>query len=358
MLQVQQYLKEKSLEQLKEELHIDYKIDGDLLCLNYNQINSPMGNPISQECRGLILHRETLQVINKSFHKFFNYGEGFIPDIDWASAQIQEKIDGSIISLYHYQNEWHCGTKKVPRANQPLELFPDLTFRAVVEMAIRDMGYTWESFTSYLYPDYSYSFELTSPETQVQIFYPDRKLTLLAAWNRNTLEEIADLSYLPFPRPKLYNIKTLKEVIDVANSFGCKEQEGFVVVDKNLNRIKVKNEAYVLAGKFKDSLYHPRHMINLLQLDKFDDVVAVVPEFWGNKMREMNDRVIKFIAMVDSEYDKIKNIEDQKAFALEALKTKIHSLLFRMRRFKKTGMQCFVETDADSILQLMENTGI
>lgn len=60
-----------------------------------------MKEPIVQECRGLILDEaEGWRVVCMPYKKFFNFGEDCCADIDWSTAKVQEKLDGSLISLY------------------------------------------------------------------------------------------------------------------------------------------------------------------------------------------------------------------------------------------------------------------
>jgi hypothetical protein len=67
-----------------------------LVLLNYSQINSPMNEPIVQECRGLILDEaDNWRVVCRPYDKFFNYGEPNAVEVDWGTASVYEKLDGS-----------------------------------------------------------------------------------------------------------------------------------------------------------------------------------------------------------------------------------------------------------------------
>lgn len=87
-----------------------------LVLLKYDQIDSPMGERLVQECRGLILDEaDNWRVVSRSFDKFFNAGEGHAAAIDWSTAQVQEKLDGSLCVLYHYAGAWRVQTSGHPR---------------------------------------------------------------------------------------------------------------------------------------------------------------------------------------------------------------------------------------------------
>ena len=89
-----------------------------LVLLKYNQVESPFKENIVQECRGLILdENNNWELISYGFRKFFNAGEHLAAPIDWESAVIQEKCDGSYVCLYYYKDEWHVQTSGTPDAS-------------------------------------------------------------------------------------------------------------------------------------------------------------------------------------------------------------------------------------------------
>ncbi len=69
-------------------------------------------------------------------------------------------------------------------------------------------------------PNLFYSFELTAPENRVIVPYAERRLTWLAAWDRDTLEEqeIETLPDLPTPRVREYPLQTLDEVMEAVDA--------------------------------------------------------------------------------------------------------------------------------------------
>ena len=51
------------------------------------------------QCRGLILRKDTNQPVCVPFYKFFNLGEEQAHAIDWGTASVYEKVDGSLIKV-------------------------------------------------------------------------------------------------------------------------------------------------------------------------------------------------------------------------------------------------------------------
>jgi len=111
-------LKKGGLEAVRK-LGIIVKEYGDLLVLNYDQINSPKTNEVVVECRSLILERKEggdFQVVSRAFDRFFNVGEIQTENEDknvfsWKNAVAYEKLDGSLVKLYWYRDSWRFSTR-------------------------------------------------------------------------------------------------------------------------------------------------------------------------------------------------------------------------------------------------------
>lgn len=119
MLELQKFIKDhEDWEELltKAPYFIKISRDGDYIIFKYDQLaNSEVEhyfkNPIVRECRGLILDTD-YKAVCVPFFKFMNAEE---PDsdlnaIDWASASVQQKIDGSLIKLFFDRGKWHIAT--------------------------------------------------------------------------------------------------------------------------------------------------------------------------------------------------------------------------------------------------------
>ena len=98
--------------------------------LSYSQIHSDFKLEICRECRGLIIKKvgDTYEPVCVPFFKFGNYGEGYCPEIDWESARIQEKVDGSICKMWFDEVSWHISTNNVIDAYKAQIYGSDLSF--------------------------------------------------------------------------------------------------------------------------------------------------------------------------------------------------------------------------------------
>ena len=113
----------KKLSSEPYHITIKNKEGENLYIFNYNMIKSDFTNPVVCQSRGLILRVTTstehseidVRVCCWPFDKFFNIGETQAAVVDWATAKIQEKIDGSIIKLWYDDEDlmWKIGRAHV-----------------------------------------------------------------------------------------------------------------------------------------------------------------------------------------------------------------------------------------------------
>jgi len=74
------------------------------LCIaNYAEKTAYEGvwDEVTRQCRGLIYHTDTLEVVARPFPKFFNHGQTGAPDLDmYAECVVTDKMDGSLGVIY------------------------------------------------------------------------------------------------------------------------------------------------------------------------------------------------------------------------------------------------------------------
>ena len=306
-LEVQRFLRGGgTLADLAATYGIKAKADADLgvVMLNYNQIASPMDETICQECRALLLETGLWNVVSRSFGKFFNYGEPNAHAVDWATARVQEKLDGSLICVYFHQWQWRVATKGTPDASGPVNSHA-MTFAGLVHQTLAEMGSSWEDLTARLDPAVFYSFELTAPENRIIVPYAERRLTWLAAWDARTLEEleIAALPDLPAPRVREYPLRTLDEVMAAVEAIAPFVAEGFIVRDAAHRRIKIKSASYLMVDRLLCSLSTPRRKVEAVLSEQFDDMVPQLPAPVRDEMLALQARLREFRRDVARTFD-------------------------------------------------------
>lgn len=287
MLKVQEFLEKNSLEALKEKYKIEYKINEELgvVCLNYNQIESPMNEEVAQECRALILELGTWKVRSWPFKKFFNLGEVHCPKgFNWNQFKTYEKLDGSLIHLWWHEKGWQIATRKVVDGSNWVGWETNGTYRGLTENTIvKELMITEQAkdeilkiFYSKLDKNICYSFELTSDLiTSCVVNCNGSNITLIGARNLITLEEI-DIESIDIdliPKVKKYNGFNLELINKEIETMKGNEHEGFVIVDDKWNRIKIKCNDYLIRARLTGNVVNSIDtQVEVVIFNKDDDL--------------------------------------------------------------------------------------
>lgn len=326
------YLRTHGLETLCETFHIEHRRHGkypNLVLLKYNQIESPMGEPVVQECRGIILDEANdWKVVSRPYDKFFNYGEGHAPQIDWSSACVYEKLDGSLMTLYYYCDEWMVASSGSPDASGPVNNDSSTTFSQLFWQTWSDLGYKMPTSK-----DHCYMFELMTPRNRIVVPHTESRIVMHG--ERNLFGDFEEhnpamtATLQGWELVKHYPVTTIEECIQAAEIANPMQQEGFVVVDDHFNRIKVKSPQYVALAHMKDG-FSDRRMIELVRSNEGEEFLNYFPEFEPlyQKYRALFNTLVEEL---ETAYAKLKNIPIQKDFALEAQKVRCSGALFSAR---------------------------
>ena len=284
--------------------------DGDYIMFKYNQLSSDFTIPLVCEARGIIFRESDWECVSHAFNKFGNWGENYCPNIDWNTASVQEKVDGSLIKFW-YDNGWHIstnGTIDAFKAELNDAKYP--TFGALVEDA---MPMSWGAWEETADPKCTYMFELVSPYNRVVIPYEETKLYFLGIrdmedgreWN----PEDSDMSYV-FETPKRYPLHSLEDVQRAANALPW-DQEGYVVCDRNFNRVKIKSSAYILAHYARNNgVVNAERLVQVILDGEQEEFLTYAPDY-ADELKKVE------AAMYEIGYkafDKLKEIFNMKEF--------------------------------------------
>lgn len=232
-----------------EPYYLKVSRDDGYIMFKYNQIFSDFNIPLVREARGIIFRESDWKCVCDPFRKFGNWGEEYCPEINWATASVQQKIDGSLIKFW-YDNGWHISTNgtidafKAEINNVKFQNFGQLVLAAIIRRFPDE-----HEFFNMLDPKCTYMFELVSPYNRVVIPYQAIKLYFLGIRDMNDGQEWnpeeSDVSMF-FQVPKRYSLATLEDIQKAASALPW-DQEGYVICDNNFNRVKVKSPSYVKA---------------------------------------------------------------------------------------------------------------
>lgn len=239
-----------------------------LYCYTNAAVYDRQWTPATLIARGLILDRERGAVVATPFPKFFNVGERAqtIPDLAFETF---EKVDGSLIIIFHHFGVWRTATKgslSSPQAQWAAAQLLD---------------------TGALRPGTTYLAEAIYPENRIVVHYQEVGLVLLAAYD----EAGSELSYgelrevglaMGWRVARRHSYANISDLIATAGDLPASE-EGFVVRFSDGLRLKIKGDEYRRIHALI-SRVTPLAMWEAMQAG--DDMNAIrrdLPEeFWGD----------------------------------------------------------------------------
>ena len=238
--------------EVMDECDITIKYEGDTYAIFNYGIDANFANPIVQEARGIIIDVSDPQqptVACWPFRKFGNYQEPYADEIDWSMAAVQEKIDGSIVKMWwdRHAEKWRWSTNGVIDADKAEINDSQITFLDLIYKADNYGDIINAINRGELNTDRTYIFELVSPYNQIVIKYPSTHLYHLGTRDNVTGQEYGHT--INMDKPCSYMLSSMDDCINAAAELnkganGVK-YEGFVVVDANWHRIKIKSPEYL-----------------------------------------------------------------------------------------------------------------
>ena len=196
-----------------------------------------------------------------------------------VSAVILEKRDGSLIKVVKLGEDYLISTNGCIDAFKA-EMQDDLLcpYKSYGELFMEAMG----DRLSLLDSGKTYMFELTSPYNKVVVPYDKVEIALIGIRDNQSLQEelICDSSLKDsFLLPKRYGFKTLDECIEAAHSLPYSE-EGYVVLDKNFNRVKIKSLEYVNVHHLRgEGPMSEKRILDIVRKNEVVEYLIYFPEY-------------------------------------------------------------------------------
>lgn len=354
---VQDYLRSgKTFDDFNTEHGIRAKTDGNHILLDYNQITVKWTEPFGYVCRGLVLDAHTFDVLGFGLAKFFNADEGYAAKIDWETARVVEKLDGSMF------NRWYSPHTKrfeyTTRFQLPHELdintvggFP-ITWRQLLEEAKNNCQYQ-----NVFGESHTVVYEVMSNYNQIVVRQDKPRIRMIAARNIQTLqEEDIYIERLRSMVPTNFNLSNPEDLKVYINGLVGSKCEGGVAVDANFNRQKYKCPSYVYMHHLKDSAQSIKSLLCLARNGEKEEVIAYFPEYLGlfNDIEKMIDSFVIEHSVV---YEMFKHLESQKEFALAIKDRRLAatSLLFNVRAGKSSTIkEALMAIDETQFVKLLK----
>ena len=342
-------------------LRATFHPDEDLVILNYDMLDTPKADPYGQKCRGLVLDINTLQPVAKAFDRFFNIGEcnTSIKDFDLPSLRVEEKADGSLIIVYYYNGFWRMNTRGSFGQGQVCDMvgmtWYDLFYMATGVKHIAEFGGALEENFSMEAREFSWVFELCSRYNKVVTDYPEPTLFYLTSFHMpDGKEDPTDFKFYidnpPTVEPGTWTMGVWTESLERTEDIIYKllsskverkaDFEGFVLVDDNYTRGKLKSKTYLalhqLKGEGKVSI---ERLIDIIFKGELDEILAYFPEI-EDYCRDIEKQMEDLFISAWTLYNKSLTCADRKEFAMSVKDHPLASLLFTV--YNKYGVEATV----------------
>lgn len=349
MLSLQKFLIDNgNIDELYIKRH--YGRNPNLIGYKYSA-DSPKIHPAVLNARGIVFDLEH-NLVAKGFDRFFNYGQAVELErtnrggkwpisqtcheevknaigFDWNNFVAEEKCDGSMILCKWYKKHLLVNTPgSFGWGEVPYPIIAGTSFRQLFLEAFPQVDK--------LDRDLTYVFELCTIQNKVVQIHKTPHVKLLSVFNGEEELTLFDRAtqalYLKVGVPNVYNVKSIGEgrLLMESKSQVDPTYEGFVYRDQYNNRLKDKCERYLLlhqagTGKFNKSLIIQRIL---------EDDVGLIEERFPERMdyiKPLQAAIDEVVEKVNGIYSQVKEIKDQKEFALAIKHHKFCGVLFRMR---------------------------
>lgn len=346
-------LRSEGLDALVQRLSLQHRRHREhpqLVLLKYSMIDSPMADPIVRQCRGLVVDEsDGFRPVAYPYDKFFNAHEGHAAKVDWSSARVFEKLDGTLCTLYAYRGAWHVASASLPDAQGTLRG----ARRSVAEAF-------WEVFRArgYALPergDRCFMFELCLPSDPVLIRHAEPRLVLHGARDLTTLRELD-----PTPIAAAYGWElapthpapSLEAALQLARALDPARHEGLVARDDAFRRVKIKSPAFVALHHMRGAT-NLRHLLEVVRTNESDEFLAYFPEArpaWEAVRR-------RFVALRDEAAAALgrgREVPDDRSFGQSVRDLPYSSLLFAVRKGRAPSLAAaLAETSIQSLEKLL-----
>jgi len=223
----------------KEPYNLKIKENKELYLIKYDN-NSNLNFEFVKKLRGIILTKDTNKMIFYGLNGKIDYSI-FKNQFKIKNIIIEESIDGTLVNLFFYNNEWNISTKscidgaksKFYSKKSFKELFLEVNFNF-----------------NLLNKNYCYSFVLQHPENIIVTKYTKSDIVLVNIRDMNTFKKILEYP-VHFKRPKAYNFNSYEELETNLTKLDF-SKEGYVLynLDKTF-RTKIKGNSYLIAKNIK-----------------------------------------------------------------------------------------------------------
>ena len=274
--------------------------------------------PATLHCRGLVLDN-LYNIIARPLPKFFNLQEyqGNLPD---GVPNISEKLDGSLIILFHYQGQWEVASRG-SFASEQAQMARVLLANYSADLDTLDRAYT-------------YLFEIIYPTNRIVVDYgDDRRLVLLAVVHSQTGEELDPAGVNWHDRAEIYPATALPEWLKSIDEKQAElnNHEGFILKWSNGFRLKYKLADYVRLHRIITRVQAKDIWECLSQNQDLDQFLDSVPDEFYNWVKDTKLELETKYQEIEAECQNVfKVCDSRKESAIYFQQQKYPGVLFLM----------------------------
>ena len=267
-----------------------------------------------RNCRSVVIDLKNLRYILLPQEKFFNinqFSENSYEEIckiikNSFKIEFSEKMDGSNQN-YRYYNKNFIGSGSQAldkKESWRLELGYSLLNKNYKKM-LKD------------YPDYTFMFELISPLNQIVVNYSKEQEGLYLFGIRNTVNGEEKTYSEIIKIAKKYKVKTIQlydttlpNILKETKKYLSNEKEGWVMAiynKKGVKKVKVKTDDYVLMHKVLSKMISPNAIIEAVDTDRIDDLMAKIPLGQKDIATEYLKEIYNYLKIMREVIDKYYN---------------------------------------------------
>lgn len=296
-----------------------------LYCYTRRATYERLWTPISVLARGLVLDCVSQRVVATPFPKFFNHGENVSQSIPALPFEVFEKVDGSLIVIFHHNGKWKTATKGSFSSDQ----------------AKWAHEYLLRCDVSSLTPGVTYLAEAIYAENRIVVRYEEAGLILLAAYSENgdeySFDELTTVGRaLGWRTAKRHSFSSVSDLLAKASELPASE-EGFVLRFSDGTRLKIKGAEYRRIHALVSRCSPLAMWEAMLAADDLANIRRDLPEeFWPDFdgiIRALNSQLRHIVEATAWEAQQRSEMSDKEiGLCLQTLPQEVRPFIFPYRK--------------------------
>jgi len=286
--------------------------------------------PLLRKCRGLVTDDQGT-IVARGFEKFFNFEEHHVSELPSITdkVEITEKMDGSLIIVFRYQNQVVYATRGTFYSDQALAA--SKLFKEIYQ-------------ESWIQDGFTYLFEYVSPENRIVVAYPEANLIHLAKLDSSTGYDLDRDNRFRVVDTVNVETHTFADIVDAyarLKSFNSKNKEGFVIrviSDGSYPdwRCKIKFEDYIKLHRIMTGVSNKTVWEMLRDGSSIESMLEVCPDefndFLRNTKAALELRYLGIESRAKYAYDCAKELASRREQAMFLMSNykELSSIVFRM----------------------------